>query len=402
MADTGYAQYMRKYRVLIQNKSGKITASDSPAAASAADGGQRAVCTGNMVNFRSGPSTSYKSYGHKWKGDSLTVVGKSGSWYILSMPDLPGGIAYMYGQYVKVTGADVGAGSLSGTVTVQTALDVSDLRCQFYCEKNLDETPNYSQITIFNPSQATVAAIQPGDTVVLEAGYENGNYGMIFMGQIVQPYVSKEGGTDTALHLVVQDGDSFLTSAFTAQTISAGATQQDIIDACLSEDVAKGLITPELSRAQLPRGKVIFGKSAEYINRIAGMNQSQFYIEDGKINIVAAADYDKAQAVELNPMTGLIGMPSQTDDGVSGQCLINPSIKLNTLVYINQSLVAQSAVKSADDSIQAINADGVYRIVRLVYEGDTRGDTWYCTFEAITQSGAKPDGLKNGATNPWR
>ena len=33
------------------------------------------------------------------------------------------------------------------------------------------------------------------------------------------------------------------------------------------------------------------------------------------------------QVVELNPLTGLVDSPGQTDDGVSGKCLINPSLK---------------------------------------------------------------------------
>lgn len=290
--------------------------------------------------------------------------------------------------------------------TGRTGLDVSALRCSFYVDKSVSETPNYSQIAIYNLSRDTISSIKAGDTVILEAGYENGNYGMIFTGQIVQPHIVREGGTDLVLTLICQDGDAFLNSSFTATTISAGSTHSDVVAVCTKKSgtpMQTGMLTESLAAKVLPRGKTLFGRSAKYLSNVAAAAQSQFYIEDGVVNIVAASDYSANKAVELNPMTGLIGTPSQTDDGVSAQCLINPSIKLNTLVYINASLVAaKQASSSSETAVAGVNTDGVYRIVKLVYEGDTRGDTWYCTFEAITQSGAKPDGLVGDATNPWR
>ena len=300
-----------------------------------------------------------------------------------------------YRQYLRKYRLLVRSQSGSGT-------DLTGLRCTFACEKSLNDTPNYSQIAVYNPSQATIQTIGKGDTVILEAGYENGNYGMIFTGQIVQPFVTREDGTDVVLNLIVQDADAYLTSSFTCKTIAKGATPEQVVMECLEGAVSRGLISERLAQSQLPRGRVLFGKSADYVSRIADGNQCQFYIEDGQANIVSASDYAGNQAVELNPATGLIGTPSQTDDGVSGQCLINPSIKLNTLVYINQKLVQPKAVSSAEDGAAAINTDGVYRVVKLTYEGDTRGDAWYCNFEAITQSGVKPDGLSGNETNPWR
>lgn len=281
--------------------------------------------------------------------------------------------------------------------------DVSELRCTFNVVKTLDDTPNYSNVAIYNLSKSTIASIKQGDTIILEAGYEGGNYGMIFTGQVVQPLVSLEGGTDLVLSLVSQDGDQFLQSAFVATTLAKGAKPADFAAAAIGAgSIGTGALSDKLQRPALPRGKVMFGKSATYLRKIAVGKGTQFYIEDGKVNIVGAPDYGPNTAVELNPDTGLIGIPNQTDDGVSGKCLINPSIKLNTLVHINASIVNQKRVAEGATDYTTVSGDGVYRIVKLVYEGDTRGDPWYCNFEAITQSGAKPDGLTGSATNPWR
>ncbi len=42
-------------------------------------------------------------------------------------------------------------------------------------------------------------------------------------------------------------------------------------------------------------------------------------------------------AVVLNSDSGLIGMPTQTTDGIFARCLINPSIKRGSQVQINES-----------------------------------------------------------------
>lgn len=282
------------------------------------------------------------------------------------------------------------------------SIDVSNLRCIFHVEKTLDDTPGYSQISIYNLKQSTVRSISPGDTVIVEAGYEKGNYGMIFSGDVVQPLTTLEEGVDYVLTLICQDGDKFLTSAFVMQTLEKKTPFSGIVGAC-TKGVTTNLITDEIDKkGQLIRGKVLFGKAANYVKKLAESVQSQLFVEDGKVNIVAAKDYDGKTAVVLNSDTGLVGTPNQTDDGVSFTCLINPSTKLNTLVNIDANQVAQKKISSGETAFQEVNADGIYRVVKIVYEGDTHGTPWYMKCEAITQSGAKPDGLVAGETNPWR
>ena len=176
----------------------------------------------------------------------------------------------------------------------------------------------------------------------------------------------------------------------------AGALAASVLSPC-----RVGVITDDTGAAVI-RGKVLFGKAANYVKKLAESVQSQLFVEDGKVNIVAAKDYDGKTAVVLNSDTGLVGTPNQTDDGVSFTCLINPSTKLNTLVNIDANQVAQKKISSGETAFQEVNADGIYRVVKIVYEGDTHGTPWYMKCEAITQSGAKPDGLVAGETNPWR
>lgn len=276
-------------------------------------------------------------------------------------------------------------------------LDVSALRCTFNIEKSVNETPNYSEIVIYNLAASTVSQVKAGQTVTLEAGYEDGNFGLIFTGEVVQPIVDREGGVDTRLRLICQDGDAFINGAFTAQTIEKGSTAMDVVHACAT--IPENKIGDKVQSAgPYIRGKTMFGLSSDYLTEVAQATDTQFYVDDGKINIVGAEDYDAGTAVTLNADTGLVGDPSQTDDGVSAQCLINPSIKLNSLVHIDSSLITAKAIQDAESTVSSFSANGCYKVIKLTYEGDNFGESWYCNFDAITQDGSEPAGVKESAS----
>ena len=280
-------------------------------------------------------------------------------------------------------------------------LDVSALRCTFNIEKTVNETPNYSEIVIYNLAASTVSKVRTGQTVTLEAGYENGSFGVIFTGQVVQTIVDREGGVDTRLRLICQDGDEYINGSFTAQTIEKGSTTMDMVHACAT--IPENIIGDKVqSGGQYIRGKVLFGHSAEYLSDVARKTNTQFFIDDGKINIVGEGDFEKGGTVTLNADTGLIGDPSQTDDGVSAQCLINPSIKLNSIVHIDSSAIVAKAIQNAESTISSFSSDGTYKVIKLTYEGDNYGDPWYCTFDAITQDGETPAGVPDSPANTPR
>lgn len=282
-------------------------------------------------------------------------------------------------------------------------IEVSNLRAVFDVNKAVSGSPNNSNVTICNMASDTASSVKRGDTVILEAGYKDGNYGMIFSGEIVQAKISKGTDVNSALVLICQDGDKLLKSKFVCTSLSAGSTSKDVVKECLSGDsgATEGQINEQLSETALPRGKTLFGKASNYLEQVASSNSCQFYIEDGAVNIVAAEDYANNVAVELNPTTGLIGTPEQNDDGVTAQCLINPSLKLNSMVHISSSLIEEKTV-SKSEKPKKLSADGIYKITKINYIGDTHGDDWYCKFEGVLVAGKTVSGKTGNQTNIWR
>lgn len=292
--------------------------------------------------------------------------------------------------------------SLSG----KTAIDVSDMHCTFKCTKNMLTEPNYSQVVIYNLSAKTEnAIIHEGSRIVIEAGYEGDQYGVIFDGNVLQPIREKEDGNTYKLTLICIDGDKFYSGAFLVSSAVKGQTARDIVNTCTNKGTVtaqQNFISDSLSKAKLTRGKVMFGSAKKYLRQVAKSENATLYLDNGMVNIVKAKDFNKNEIVELNPSTGLVGVPTQLNYGLTGKCLLNPRIKLNTLVHISGDLVkSQQASQTAQ---YTLDNDGIYRITQITYTGDTRGTEWYCDFETVSQAGTVPSiisGTSDTSASMW-
>lgn len=59
--------------------------------------------TGDSVNVRSGPATTYESFGKVNYGEEVTVVSLADGWYQISYPPAESGVAYISADYVSLT-----------------------------------------------------------------------------------------------------------------------------------------------------------------------------------------------------------------------------------------------------------------------------------------------------------
>ncbi|MBU9534734.1 hypothetical protein KTE49_30340, partial [Burkholderia multivorans] len=114
------------------------------------------------------------------------------------------------------------------------ALDLSELRIVFRVQRGDLQTPNSARIRVYNVSATTARRAQKEFTrVVLQAGYE-GNYGIIFDGQIKQVRRGRESQTDTFLDITAADGDSAYNFAVVNTTLAAGSVATDHVSAAIA------------------------------------------------------------------------------------------------------------------------------------------------------------------------
>lgn len=323
-------------------------------------------------------------------GSGIEIV-PSGEYY--EVVDIKGTeLDWLYGRKYRVF-VDIGGGK---------AFDVSNLRCKFEISKIAYGQPQYSTLTIYNlnPDDEN-KIIKQGQRIVIEAGYQGSQYGMIFSGTIIQPLRSKENGVDYLLTLVSIDSDRFISYGFVGTTLVAEQSARDAVESVInksSEEVGRGFLAD--TSITYPRGKVMFGMSKYYLEQIARSENSSYYTEDGKVNLISPASIDDKYILDFNPKSGLIGTPVQTEIGIQCKVLLNPQIKLNSLFHVDNQRITNYQYQQGT-VVRGLDSEGIYRAIKVTHIGDTRDTDWYTEIEAITQAGTLPVSMADSSYYPW-
>jgi hypothetical protein len=284
-------------------------------------------------------------------------------------------------------------------------LDLSQLHIVFSIKKADSETPNVADITVYNLSDSTATRIKKEfSRVVLQAGYQE-NYGTIFAGNIQQVRIGRDNGTDTYINIVAGDGDQAYISAVVNKTLAAGSTAQDRIDAAVEPmtpfGVQKGFIA-DTGAAQLPRGKTMFGMSRDQLRTTSKSTGTTWSIQDGKVQFVQRTGVLPTTAVAITSRTGMVGVPQQTDKGVTVRCLLNPMIKVGGLIRLENAAIQEAQIDTSSSSKQtssdpasvdnSLSTDGIYRVLVVDYVGDNRGGDWYSDLTCLSADVSAPAG----------
>lgn len=300
------------------------------------------------------------------------------------------------------------------------AIDVSTLRCLFKVTKIGLSPVNFAEVTAHNLSvQTENMVIEESDRLIIEAGYsgyleeqEKGSakqvksdarYGKIFDGEIVQAIRDKdENNVDYRLMIIAIDGDQGLNLNFVKMTANKGINQRDIVNYAAGQakvPLEVGHISPDIGDKVLPRGKVFFGEPKKYFRQVAQDNNGTYWVEDGQLVVAKLTDIPPGEALVLTPKNGLIGTPQQTIDGVYFKCLLDPRIRLRTMVKIDNSYIRQMKLEASQimtvkgNTPQVsflpviLDQDGQYQVQNVTHHGDTRGNDWYSEIAGVSRNG---------------
>lgn len=239
-----------------------------------------------------------------------------------------------------------------------------------------------------------------------DVGQSDGrNYGLIFSGEIRYSVTGKDSPIDSYVLIQAADTDLAFATSITSQTLAAGYTTEDMFNLLMKDFEAKGATvgrTPVFPPTVFPRGRALFGMTRHLMDNVAAQCGATWQFVDGQLNMLPEGEY-MHDAIVLNSATGLIGMPQQTiGNGVNVRALINPNIRVNGLIQLDQASIyktalpnddiAKAAGRYFDEAIDgnsnvtlpvskqmtaSIATDGVYVVKGIMYSGDTRGQAWY-------------------------
>jgi hypothetical protein len=264
-------------------------------------------------------------------------------------------------------------------------------------------TLNKAVVRISNPLPATaqqfVTPQAEGLPLTITAGYTD-NSAIIFSGFLRQAIYGRDSPTDTVLTLIGADTDKAHNYGTISQTLAAGSTPMDQINAAVTAmakagQIAVGYLDPALNLLQpvFPRAVALYGMGRDVLLNVAKSKQANVSYQQGQVQMLGAQASIPGSAFVLNTNTGLVGMPTQTVGGIMARILINPSVKINTSVQIAQSLVQGAQLPLGPDGNIAPNltpnvaADGFYKVLGIDFDGDTRGNPWYMDLACISVLG---------------
>lgn len=268
----------------------------------------------------------------------------------------------------------------------------------------------FSRITIiagYDGLAPTVSESQVGQVTEVtteQAGQSRGqNYGEIFNGEIRFTITGRDNPTDIFTLIQAIDGHQAFNEAVSAGSLSAGYKLSDVHTVLMRDFSPFGItqgVTGQFPDRVMPRGRVFYGMTRDYMSNLAAQCNANWQFVDGQMQMVPEDKY-LHEAIVLSSATGLIGMPQQTmGAGVNVRCLINPNIRVNGLIQLDQASVyrtqlpndeiqrsqARITESSNDGNLSlggtiaqpaSVATDGVYIVQSISYTGDTRGNPWY-------------------------
>lgn len=276
---------------------------------------------------------------------------------------------------------------------------LDEIHIQFHVFGAAVGTNKYAEIIIWNLSKEKAnALLKEFTTVQLSAGYE-GSFGLIFAGETAFVEIGKENAVDSYVKITAQDADQSKNWCVSSFTLSAGWTDDDLYNRLMQDfaefDLQQGY-KPTFIGNPNPRGLPVNGKTDAYMDSLAERQGCDWFIEDGKVNIVPKGSYLPGPVEVLSASTGLVGVPKQTFNGIECMCLLRPGIKTGGRVQIDNSQIAQlnqqhvfqQETSLVVPSLQGKDTGvGTYKTYCVEHFGDTRGEEWCTRFIGIAVDG---------------
>lgn len=271
-----------------------------------------------------------------------------------------------------------------------SAIDLSEMQFTFKVVHGDKENPQTASVRVYNLSTTTLQKIQANEfsRLILQAGYQEGGYGVIFDGDIVQAKIGRESAVDSFADFLAAEGYYAHTQVVNT-TLAAGSDMGDVADAAAA---AMGLPLEANNfdpNFKLPRGRVLYGMARDALHSAMSRSGQTYFYEQGKIITLPLEGYRPGTALKVNAGTGMISWPVQSQAGVEVQMLLNPSIEVGGRIQLNNSSIQLAQYSTSTQSTAAnqlypgLDPNGFYRVLTIDHIGNTRGTEWYTNVVAL-------------------
>ena len=285
-------------------------------------------------------------------------------------------------------------GRIVHTINPGDATD-DQVQIEFNISKSLSSTANTASIDVWNLAESTRNAMgKEFDGVELEAGYippDGGStVGTIFAGNL-RDVEHRRDGDDIISTIQCGDGDAALRKATIAKTYPRGTKVGDVVDDIYAQFEKEGIARGERKGLDdLPdfkRPYSMCGSCDREMDRIGRSNKVYWSIQNETFETLPGDGFIGG-IVLLTPATGLIGVPTVTDNGVKADAFLNPEIRPGRRVQIESQ------------TLEMNSEGGVYRVGSCDFSGNNRSGEFRVSIHGEAISGGKVDEGRTPANVP--
>lgn len=257
------------------------------------------------------------------------------------------------------------------------------LTVAFRIEKSDRPEPNKSTIQIYNLSDAHRSQVEAkGVQCFLSAGYP-GQEAKIFGGN-VRFALTEKNGIDWITKLELGDGLSAVSGASTwaTQSFRPGALMTEVVKSVggVMKTLDQGNLIERITQAAsgviMRNGFTCDAPAATVLTELLASQNLDWSVQDGRIQVLAAADYLPGQGPLISPDTGLVGSPTigaaERKGGpqiIKVKCLLNPALRPGSRFQL-----------------QSESLNCVCRCHKVIQTGNSRGGDWYTECEVTQQA----------------
>ena len=253
----------------------------------------------------------------------------------------------------------------------EDGVKVSGLRVAFDIDKTPQSTANNAKISIYNLNESNRDLLKNDKEnlfIILEVGYQD-EIDQLWVGDIKRSTTGRKGA-DFVTTIESEDGGQAIREARIDKSYAPGTNIKSIIgDLANTLKDAGGVAIGTLSRVKdevTQNGFTASGISKIVLDDLAEKQDLEWSIQDNEVQFLEPDQDTGEEVVLLTPETGLIGSPVSREKGIEFKALIQTT-----------KIRPGRPVK-----IQSRQFDGLYRINKAKYQGDTHDKAWYITAEA--------------------
>lgn len=265
-----------------------------------------------------------------------------------------------------------------------------------------------AKIEIYNLSanQAQDFIFGQGATIALSAGYQVPGPKIIFAGVVYQALYERPDVVDSKVTLLCYTGMKETIGAFAQFRGNANMTQ-----AALIAKMCKGATVPipidptaalsKLPETKLPRARPFFGNPHKFVDEVAASNNMQSWYGFDGLGVSTMAADNSVSTITYTPQSGIIGVPQQTQDGVSLTVLLDNRLRVQNppmQIDISSSIIRQLQF-TPPGYRPVLDPQGLYLVNGVQHRGDSRGNVWESEILAMTSVGGKAAYVE-AATSP--